>query len=208
MKYYLYFPDASLLRYWQRIKKLTALRYIDSAFWTGKKNQPHYFSVGEIYSGYVLRWPIMDIWDSTNFEKATPTSGRCATSAPESHGSGAFYNYNQLFLPDYARGHEGSNESNHSNASSQRGSFEHMNLLTATFLLLDSAFVPVYWLSVRLRWGNIDLSLLLPISMYYRSFCRMLSHQKKTMKHPNNKYLYHYKFIAGLRSKINFEVPR
>jgi hypothetical protein len=36
----------------------------------------------------------------------------------------------------------------------------------------------------------------------------MLSHQKKTMKHPNNKYLYHYKFIAGLRSKINFEVPR
>ena len=27
------------------------------------------------------------------------------------------------------------------------------------------------------------------------------------MKYPN-KYLYHHKFIAGLRSKINFEVPR
>jgi hypothetical protein len=46
------------------------------------------------------------------------------------------------------------------------------------------------------------------VNTYYGRFRRMLNRQKKTMKHPEDKHIYHYMFIAGLKPKINAEVLR
>jgi hypothetical protein len=46
------------------------------------------------------------------------------------------------------------------------------------------------------------------VNAYYSRFRRMLSRQKRTMKHSDDKYIYHYIFIAGLRLNINAEVLR
>jgi len=46
------------------------------------------------------------------------------------------------------------------------------------------------------------------VNAYYGRFRRMLSRQKKTMKHPDDKHLYHYMFIAGLKLNIYSEVLR
>jgi len=44
------------------------------------------------------------------------------------------------------------------------------------------------------------------VNAYYGPFRHMLNHQKKTMKHPHDKHLYHFMFIAGLKPNINAEV--
>ena len=46
------------------------------------------------------------------------------------------------------------------------------------------------------------------VNAYYGHFRRMLNRQKKTMKHPDDKHLYHFMFIAGLKPNINAEVLR
>ena len=46
------------------------------------------------------------------------------------------------------------------------------------------------------------------VNAYYRRFRRILTRQKKTMKHPDDKHVYHYMFIVGLKSNINSEVLR
>ena len=43
---------------------------------------------------------------------------------------------------------------------------------------------------------------------YYGRFRRTLNRQKKTMKHPDDKHIYNFMFIAGLRPSINAEVLR
>src|SRR5277367_4844491 len=49
--------------------------------------------------------------------------------------------------------------------------------------------------------GNND-----SVNAYYGRFRRMLNRQKKTMKHPDDKHLYHFMFIAQLKPNINAEV--
>src|SRR5947207_14375375 len=44
------------------------------------------------------------------------------------------------------------------------------------------------------------------VNAYYECFYRMLRHQKKTMKHPDDKHFYYYIFITELKSIINVEV--
>ena len=46
------------------------------------------------------------------------------------------------------------------------------------------------------------------VNAYYGHYRRMLNRQKKTMKHPDDKHLYYYMFIAGLKLKVNAEVLR
>jgi len=46
------------------------------------------------------------------------------------------------------------------------------------------------------------------VNAYYWCFRCMLNRQKKTMKHPDDKHLYHFMFIAGLKPNINAEVLR
>ena len=65
----------------------------------------------------------------------------------------------------------------------------------------ESGYTRFMHLRVMLQ-GNDSLN------KYYGCFRRMLGHQRKPMRDPEEMHVYHYMFLAGLKKEVNGEVLR